>query len=157
MTKHVMRSAWLFLSWTLIYTFLDESIKVVVEIIQFRDWPFVTNFCLKRDENSPDSDLFKGGNVKNSYVRQAANRFTLNINEATQETLSAVNIQIALYFYMAIFLYNYRSAVFGIFEQDVPDALFGLKDDSFTQFSNSAKSQQYCEPNGPTASIFYEI
>ena len=89
-------------------------------------------------ESSPDSVLYNGGNVKNSYVRQAADRFTINTNEATKETLSAVNIQIALYFYMATFLFNYRNAIYGILEQDIPDKLFGLKDNSFTQFRNSA-------------------
>ena len=54
MTKHVMRSAWLFLLFTLIYTSLIELLRVVLEIIQFGSWPFVTNFYLIRDENCPD-------------------------------------------------------------------------------------------------------
>ena len=138
MTKHVMRSAWLFLCCTLIYTFAVEIVKVFFEIVQFGDWPFVTNYRLKRDENDPNSDLFNGGNTQNSYVRQASKRFTVNINEATKETLSAVNIQIALYFYMATFLFNYRRAMYGILEQDIPDILFGLTENSFTQFRKSA-------------------
>ena len=141
MTKHVMRSAWLFLVCTLIYTMVQEFFRVIFEIVQCGDWPIITNFRLKVDDNSIDSVNFEGGDIRNSYVIRAAARFRLNINEAADETLSAINIQVALFVYMASFLFTYRRSISESLGLKLENSLFGLSDSSFTHIQDTAMMQ----------------
>ena len=138
MTKYVMKSVLIYLSLSLIYTVAYEAKNILNEIVSFGLWPLKTNFNLIVQENNPNSSNFNRQNGSNEYVVQVANRHSLNINEATKETLSAVNIQIALYVYMVTFLAIYRKLVDGLTSQDIPDSMFGLTDHPFTEFWNSA-------------------
>ena len=103
-TVNVIESATLLLMFTMAWTILHEARDIISGFLKSRYLPIVTNFKLECHENYSGSLMFKDGNTTNDYVVQSSSRNFLNINQATNETLNAVNIQIALWVFMATFL-----------------------------------------------------
>ena len=96
-------------------------------------------FQLTRDENDLKSALYtEGTNTKNSYVVKAALRNRTSIHEATSETLSAVNIQVAFWISMSTTIRETNAVFKSAFDIDVTNLEYGLKADRFSDFSNSA-------------------
>ena len=77
-------------------------------------------------------------NTKNSYVVKAALRNRTSIHEATSETLSAVNIQVAFWISMSTTIRETNAVFKSAFDIDVTNVEYGLKADRFSDFSNSA-------------------
>ena len=112
MLKSIIRSAVFFLVVTLIWTLLSEALTVVKDIFFFKHWPLITNFQLECQENDPNSPLFKDEkNSDNDYVTKSSKRYELNIHEATKETLSTINIQVAVWIYMATHIEQTKGSV----------------------------------------------
>ena len=110
--KSIIRSAVFFLVVTLIWTLLSEALTVVKDIVYFKHWPLITNFQLECQENDPNSPLFKDEkNSDNDYVTKSSKRYELNIHEATKETLSTINIQVAVWIYMATHIEQTKGSV----------------------------------------------
>ena len=87
-------------------------------------------FQLTRDENDSKSALYtEGTNTKNSYVVKAALRNRTSIHEATSETLSAVNIQVAFWISMSTTIRETNAVFKSAFDIDVTNVEYGLKAD----------------------------
>ena len=134
MTIHVTRSAYFSLIITLALTLVLEAKKLASDFCKAGHLPLLTNFHLTYDENHPDSTLFIGGNTSNSYVLESSNRFILSIHEATTETISAVNIQLALWVYIATMLIRVKAIFKDSFNFDMTNEMFGFEEDAFTDF-----------------------
>ena len=139
MTKNIMRSVYYFLLLTMLWTLSTEVKQVVTNICRSKQFPLITNFFLVKNENDPNSPLFTeetGNNASNNdCVKMTADRHRSSIHEATHETLSAINIQIALFIYMATFI-DLGDRVFETsFGVRMP---FNLGDETMTEFSSSA-------------------
>ena len=138
MTVHIMRSTWFFLILTMAWTLGKELKQILLDIFRFNFWPFLTNFTLDWHENSTSSPLFQGENTSNDYVIRASQRHSLNIQEATHETLSVINIQIALWVYMVTFLYETKRLFKASFEIELTNKMFGFDKSDFNDFFSSA-------------------
>ena len=139
MTVHIIRSAYFFLILTMTWSILLEAKGVLIDFWKSWHIPLVTNFQLTCQENDSSSSLWKQGqNSSNDYVVKSAQRNSVNIMEATNETLSAVNVQIAVWVYMASLLRSNNSYMKESFNWDISNALYGLNDGAFTDFSTSA-------------------
>merc|ERR550532_463222 len=92
-TVNVIESATLLLMFTMAWTILHEARDIISGFLKSRYLPIVTNFKLECHENYSGSLMFKDGNTTNDYVVQSSSRNFLNINQATNEPLNAVNIQ----------------------------------------------------------------
>jgi len=139
-TINVIESATLLLMFTMAWTILHEARDIISGFLKSRYLPIVTNFKLECHENYSGSLMFKDGNTTNDYVVQSSSRNFLNINQATNETLNAVNIQIALWVFMATFLQDVKTIMEKSFKLDTIEGnrMFGLSDDAFTNFEHSA-------------------
>jgi len=139
-TINVIESATLLLMFTMAWTILHEAKDIISGFLKSRYLPIVTNFKLECHENYSGSLMFKDGNTTNDYVVQSSSRNFLNINQATNETLNAVNIQIALWVFMATFLSDVKTIMEKSFKLDAIEgnSLFGLSEDAFTNFEHSA-------------------
>ena len=82
--------------------------------------------------------IAKDENCSNSYVLKSSKRHNFNIQEATHETLTAINVQVALWVYMFGFLSISKSFLNRTFNFDAKNEDFGLKNGDFTDFSKSA-------------------
>ena len=136
--KSIIRTAVFFLIGTMIWTLLSEALIVAKDIFYFKHWPLITNFQLACDENDPNSPLFKNEkNADNEYVTKSSKRYDLNIHEATKETLSTINIQVAVWIVMAsdieIMKTNYGKAL----NVTVTNEMLGLEPDEFTVLTSS--------------------
>ena len=139
-TINVIESATLLLIFTMAWTILHEAKDIISGFLKSRYLPIVTNFKLECHENYSGSLMFKDGNTTNDYVVQSSSRNFLNINQATNETLNAVNIQIALWVFMATFLSDVKTIMEKSFKLDAIEgnSLFGLSEEAFTDFEHSA-------------------
>ena len=140
LTVGIIKSVRFFLILTLIWTLVVEAWNVLVDYWRSQHIPLVTNFQLICHEHDSKSPLFIGENTSNNYVVKSAQRHSLNINEATVETLAAVNIQIALWVYMSIVLQTIKRDIgvgFNI-ENEMTNQKFGLDEDDFIHFGSSA-------------------
>ena len=139
MTVHIIRSAYFFLILTMTWSILLEAKDVLIDFWISWHIPLVTNFQLTCQENDSSSSLWKQGqNSSNDYVVKSAKRHSVNIMEATNETLSAVNVQIAVWVYMASLLRSNNSIMKESFNWDISNDMYGLNNGAFTDFSNSA-------------------
>ena len=137
MTKNIMKSVFYFLILTALWTLAIEVKHAVTNIYKSRQFPLLTTFLLVKNENDPNSQLFLRDpkDTGNGCVKMIADRHNSSIHEATHETLSAVNIQIALFLYMATFI--------SLGDQVFKDS-FGVKMplnagfETMTKFSSSA-------------------
>ena len=102
LTIHIIRSAYFFLILTMTWTIILGAKNVLMDFRKSGQLPLITNIQLTCQENDSSSPLYKQGhNNSNDYIMKSAKRHSVNIKEATTETLSAVNIQIAVWVYMA--------------------------------------------------------
>eukprot|EP00092_Neocalanus_flemingeri_P011540 GFUD01012436.1.p1 GENE.GFUD01012436.1~~GFUD01012436.1.p1 ORF type:complete len:649 (-),score=97.52 GFUD01012436.1:25-1743(-) len=138
MTVRIMRSTMFFLILTMAWTLATEVKQILLNIFRSNLWPLLTNFKLACNENRSLSPLFQGRNTSNDYVIIASQRHNLNIQEATHETLSAINIQIALWVYMATFLTESKRLFKASFNISLDNKMYGLDEDAFTDFFSSA-------------------
>ena len=139
MTVHIIRSAYFFFILTMTWSILLEAKSVLIEFWKSWHIPPVTNFQLTCQENDSSSSLWKHGqNSSNDYVVKSAQRHSVNIMEATSETLSAVNVQIAVWVYMASLLRSNNGVMKDSFNWDITNDMYRLNDGAFTDFSNSA-------------------
>ena len=75
-------------------------------------WPLLTYFRTEYDKNHPDSEIFNGeGSQKNEYVAKSAKRFDFNINESIRETLSTINVQVAVWISLATYREKFSAYV----------------------------------------------
>ena len=136
-TIHIIRGAYFSLILTFAWTLVLEAKKIMSEFFKAGHLPLLTNFQLTYDENHPESALLDGENTSNSYLYKSSNRFLLSIHEATTETTSAINIQIALWIYMATFLVRAKAILKDSINFDITNEMFGFENDAFTDFSAS--------------------
>ena len=139
-TVYIIESATLLLILTMAWTVIHEAKDIIVGFLKSRHLPIITNFKLECHENYSGSLMFKDGNTTNDYVVKSSSRNFLNINQATKETLNAVNIQIALWVFMATFLSDVKTILEKSFKIDKIEGnrMFGLSDEAFTDFEHSA-------------------
>ena len=103
--------------------------------------PIWTNLKLARDEHRPTSDIFKHDHLTNDYVSACANRFNLTISEATNETLRAVTLQVAL----------------SIFLDYVTDLFTHTVTSAFHTFTNQEKATGTCSSQEAADSSGHQI
>ena len=139
-TIYIIESATLLLMFTMAWTILHEARNIISGFLKSRHVPIVTNFKLECHENYSGSLMFKDGNTTNDYVLKSSSRNFLNIHQATKETLNAVNIQIALWVFMATFLLDVKTIMEKSFKMEAIEGnrMFGLSDEAFTDFEHSA-------------------
>ena len=94
-----------------------------------------------RDEHRPTSDIFKHDHLTNDYVSASANRFNLAISEATNETLRAVTLQVAL----------------SIFLDYVTDLFTHTVTSTFHTFTNQEKATGTCSSQEAADSSRHQI
>ena len=139
MVKGIIRSAKIFLIITLVWTIFYGFRNVLMDIILLRHWPLFTNFKRDYEENFSNSSSFKGeGSVSNDYVVKTAKRYDFSIHEAVKETLTALNIQIAVWVALATFMDKFRGYIDATFDVHLDNKLFNLEEDKFTKFRKSA-------------------
>ena len=135
----IIRSARIFLTITLVWTILYGLRNVLMDIILLRHWPLYTNFKQEYEQNFSNSSFFKEkGNLTNDYVVKTAKRYDFNIHEAIKETLTTLNIQIAVWIALATFIDKFRDYILATFEVHLDNRLFKLKEDDFNAFGKSA-------------------
>ena len=75
-----------------------------MNIYHYGRWPLFSDIKMTWDEKDSNSEIFKGeGNTSNEYVAQSAKRYDFNINEAVKETLSTINVQVAVWIFLATY------------------------------------------------------
>ena len=139
LTQNIIRSVFYFLVLNLAWTILIELRCTFMDFWQSNHLPLITNFDLICQENDPNSMLLNsGGNSSNEYVVKSSQRHSINILEATHETVSAINVQIALWIYMSTYIADTRRVFKDTFNIDVTSSMFNLDDNTFTDFNSSA-------------------
>ena len=139
LTQNIIRSVFYYLAMTIVATLLLEIKTSFMDFYRSNQIPLISNLKLKWQENNPNSPLIKNGeNCKKSYIVKASKRHNFNIQEATHETLSAINIQIALWVYMSAFLGCIKRYLRRSFDFDATNEDIGLKSGDFTDFTQSA-------------------
>ena len=132
LTQNIIRSFVYYLVMTIVATLLLEIKTIFLDFYMSNQIPLISNLKLKWHENNPNSPLIKGGeNCNNSYIVKASKRHNFNIQEATHETLSAINIQIALWVYMSSFLGCIKRYLRHSFDFDAKNEDIGLKSGDF--------------------------
>ena len=135
LTKNIIRSVYFFLVLNMAWTLLIEARSTMVDFWKSKHKPLVTNFQMICQENDPKFSLVTSSN---EYVVKSSKRHSLNILEATNETVSAINVQVALWAYMSTCLEEIRSMYKDSFNFHVTNSMFNLSDNSFTDFNSSA-------------------
>ena len=139
LTQNIIRSVLLFLVLNMGWTLLVELKSTFLDFWYAQHIPLISNFRMICQENNPNSPLLDGGgNSSNDYVVKSSQRHSINILEATQETVSAINVQIALWVYMSTFIADTRRVFKDTFDINVTNSMIGLSDNSFTDFNSSA-------------------
>ena len=139
MVMGIIRSAKNFLILTLVWTILYGFKDVLMDFILLRHWPLFTNFQRDYEEKFSNSSFFKGeGSVSNDYVVKTAKRYDFSIHEAVKETLTTLNIQIAVWVALATFIDKFRGYIDDTFDVHLDNKLFNLEEDKFTKFRKSA-------------------
>ena len=139
LTENIIRSVTMFLILNMAWALLAELKSTSIDFWKSRHIPLFTNFKMTCDENDPKSPLLtKGENTSNTYVVKSSKRHSLNIQEVTHETVSAINVQIALWVYMSTVIEDVRRIFKVSFDLDVTNDMFNLSDNSFTDFNSSA-------------------
>jgi hypothetical protein len=139
LTKGIMQSARIFLILTMVWTVLYGFKNVLMEFITSRHLPLLTNFQSAYEENFSNSIFYKGdGSTSNDYVSKSAKRFDFNIHEATSETLATINVQIAVWVSLSTFIEKFRVYIKATFDVEVDNEMFGLKNEDFFSFTQSA-------------------
>ena len=139
LTRNIIRSVIFFLVITITGTLLIEAKTIFFDFYRSNQIPLISNLKLKWQENDPNSPLIaKDENCSNKYVLEASKRNNFNIKEATHETLSAINIQIALWVYLSAFLGIMKRYLNKSFAIDATNKDLGLRNGDFTDFGQSA-------------------
>ena len=139
MTLAIIKSARYFLIITIVWTILCELRNILADIILSRHWPLLTNFQREYEEKFSNSTLLKeDGSMSNDYVVKTAKRYDFNINEAIKETLTTLNVQIAVWIALATFIDKFRVYIKDTLDVPVDAKLFNLKEDDITSFGRSA-------------------
>ena len=138
LTLQVMESAIWFLKITLILTILREIVACLIKMIKLRHWPLYSNFKLNSDE-ARALPLLTEKNTSNKYVVQASGRADISVSEATKETISAINIQVAIWMYMATLIFKVKTVFSKFLKVDskyISDDWFGLNKEAGENYSN---------------------
>ena len=139
MTLAIIKSARYFLIITIVWTILYELRNILADIILSRHWPLLTNFKQEYEQNFSNSNFFNGkDSLSNDYVVKTAKRYDFNIHEAIKETLTTLNVQIAVWIALATFIDKFRNYILATFDVHLDNRLFKLKEDDFNAFRNSA-------------------
>ena len=146
LTKYIIKSVFYFLVLNMAWTLLVELKSTIMDLWQSwhlpwrsRHLPLYTNVKMAYDENKADSPLLTSEkNCSNDYVVKSSKRHSFNILEATNETVSAINVQIALWIYMSTSIEGIRVIFKDTFDLDVTNEMFNLADESFADFWSSA-------------------
>ena len=139
MVMGIIRSAKNFLIMTLVWTIFYGFRNVLMNFILLRHWPLFTNFKRDYEEKFSNSSFFNGeGSVSNDYVVKTAKRYDFSIHEAVKETLTTLNIQIAVWVALATFIAKFRGYIENTFDVYLDNKLFHLEEDRFTKFRKSA-------------------
>ena len=139
MVMGIIRSANYFLIMTLVWTIFYGFRNVLMNFILLRHWPLFTNFKRDYEEKFSNSSFFNGeGSVSNDYVVKTAKRYDSSIHEAVKETLTTLNIQIAVWVALATFIAKFRGYIEDTFEVHLDNKLYKLEEDRFTKFRKSA-------------------
>ena len=135
----IVRSARIFLILTMIWTVLYALTNSLLNFYQSQHLPLVTNFQMEYKENDSKSDIFsRDSNTDNDYVAKASQRFDFNIQEAIKETLSSINVQVAVWISLATYVEKLRLAIRRTFDIEITNNMFHLKEGDFTEFTDSA-------------------
>ena len=139
MVMGIIRSARNFLIITLVWTIFYGFQNVLMDFILLRHWPLWSNFKRDYEEKFSNSSFFKEeGSVSNDYVVKTAKRFDFSIHEAVKETLTTLNIQIAVWVALTTFINKFSRYIEDTFEVHLDNKLFNLEEDKFTKFRKSA-------------------
>ena len=135
----IIKSARIFLIMTMAWTVLHGLKKILLNFYLSRNLPLVTDFQMEYQENHSKSDIFsKDSNTDNDYVANASRRFDFNIQEAIKETLSTINVQVAVWIFMATNVEKLKVTIGRTFDIEVTNDVFRLKEGDFTEFTESA-------------------
>ena len=135
----IIKSARIFLIMTMAWTVLHGLKKILLNFYLSRNLPLVTDFQMDYEENHSKSDIFsKDSNTENDYVANASRRFDFNIQEAIKETLSTINVQVAIWIFMATNVEKLKVTIGRTFDIEVTNDVFHLKEGDFTEFTKSA-------------------
>lgn len=104
LAKSIIKSARIFLIITMAWTILLGLKSISLNLYHSGHWPILTNFQTFVKENHSDSDIFKeNGSTKNNYIAKSSKRYNFNILEATKETLCTINVQVAVWVFVATY------------------------------------------------------
>ena len=135
----IIRSARIFLILTMVWTILHALKNILLNFYLSRHLPLVTNFQMEYKENDSKSGIFsRDSNTDNDYIAKASKRFDFNIQEAIKETLSSINVQVAVWISLATYVEKLRLAIKRTFDIEITNHMFQLKEGDFTEFTNSA-------------------
>ena len=108
----ILTSARIFLIITLTWSLLYGFKNTVMNFYHYRQLPLISDFRMAYEENHSKSEIFTGeGNTTNDYIGQSARRYDFNIHEAVKETLTTINIQVAVWVSLATYIEKFGSYI----------------------------------------------
>ena len=139
LTLNIIMSVKFFLVLNMGWTLLIELRNTLADCWYSKHLPLVTNFRLICQENDPNSPLMTSRkNSSNEYVVKSSQRHSINILEATHETVSTINVQIALWIYMSTYIVNVKRVFKDTFDVKITNNMLNLNNNDFTDFASSA-------------------
>ena len=130
----IIKSAKIFLIITMAWSLLYGLRNTIKNFYFHGHWPIFSNFQMVLSESYTDSKLFKeDGNTRNEYIAQSANRYNFNIHEAVNETLSAINVQVAVWISLATYIEKFAYYANRTFDVEITKKMFNLPCEGFRE------------------------